>query len=760
MGDQIASKMQVKKRNGRLEDVDLNKIVRAIRMCAKNLSHVDPMKVATKTVSGIYHGATTKELDEISIRTAAQLVTEDVEYSKLAARLLNTYIKKDVMMNDIASFSQSISKSYELGLLNEDTFKMVQSNKRKLDDAINEDRNDLFEYFGLKTVYDRYLWKDLKQSILLETPQYWFMRVACGLSKNPKEAIRFYNFFSTFLYLPSSPTLFNSGSVRPQLASCFLLDSPNDSLESIYDRYKEVAQLSKYAGGIGISWSRVRSRGSIIRGTNGFSNGIVPWLKTLDSSVYAVNQGGKRKGATCVYLETWHADIEEFLELRDNTGEELRRTHNLNFSHWIPDEFMRRVEENKKWSLFSPFDVPELSELWGEDFDKCYRKAEEDGRYVKQIDAKELYLKMLRTIAQTGNGWFGFKDTANRLSNQTFDKQNVIHSSNLCTEIFEVTSDNSVAVCNLGSINLANHVVNNKVDYDKLRKSVELAVHVLNNVLDKNFYPIKASEKNNKEWCPIGLGVMGLQDVLFKLKYPFYSKEALELTSTIAEEIYLSAVETSIKIAKTRKPFKNYQYTRGFHGKLAPDLLGVQPRQAERYRAIKRDLKLHGMRNSLLIAIAPTATIASIAGTYECIEPQTSNIFKRETLSGEFVQINRYLVDDLKDRKLWSEDMKKKIVQQNGSVQYINEVPNDIKNLYKTVWEIPQKHIIDMAAARMPYIDQGQSLNLYMETPRIEKLASMYFYAWKKQLKTTYYLRSRPATKIQNSSQEDCTVCS
>ncbi len=450
--------MQVRKRNGDSEPVDVNKIVRAVERCADDLSEVDPLRVATKTISGLYDGATTAELDRLAIQTAAEMTGEEPQYSRLAARLLAGYIAKEVKNQGIASFSQAVTLGHAEGLIGDQTATFVKDNARKLDDAIAPMADWEFEYFGIKTVYDRYLLRHPSTRLVLETPQYFLLRVACGLSRTAAEAIGFYRMMSSLAYLPSSPTLFNSGTSHPQMSSCFLVDSPRDDLDSIYDRYAQVARLSKFSGGIGIAWSRVRSRGALIRGTNGASNGIVPFLRTLDSSVAAVNQGGRRKGAACVYLEPWHPDIEEFLELKDNTGEEARRTHNLNLANWIPDEFMRRVEADELWSLIDPDEVPELPDLWGDAFDAAYREAEAAGRYVRQVKARDLYGKMMRTLAQTGNGWMTFKDASNAKCNQTADGAGVVHLSNLCTEITEVTTDGETAVCNLGSINLAKHL--------------------------------------------------------------------------------------------------------------------------------------------------------------------------------------------------------------------------------------------------------------------------------------------------------------
>jgi len=738
--------MQVRKRNGDTEPVDVNKIVKAVELWVADLDEVDPLRVATKTISGLYDGATTAELDKLSIQTAAELIGEEPQYSKLAARLLAAYVDKEVRLQGVASFSQSIKYAYDQGLIGDDTARFVSRNARKLDDAVDEAGDLRFEYFGLRTVADRYLLRHPQSRQVVETPQYWLLRVACGLSETPAEAIGFYRLMSSLAYLPSSPTLFNSGTRHTQMSSCFLVDSPRDELDSIYERYHQVARLSKFSGGIGIAWSRVRGRGALIRGTNGKSNGIVPFLKTLDAGVAAVNQGGRRKGAACVYLEPWHPDIEEFLELRDNTGEDARRTHNLNLANWIPDEFMRRVEADADWSLIDPSDAPELPDLWGEAFDAAYRAAEKNA--VKTIKARDLYGRMMRTLAQTGNGWMTFKDRSNALSNQTASGD-TIHLSNLCTEILEVNSDEETAVCNLGSINLGVHVTTGGVDWAKLRATVHTAVVFLDRVIDINYYPSEQAAASNPRWRPVGLGLMGLQDAFFTLRLPFDSAAARDLSTRVQEEIYLTALETSADLAEKFGAHPAYAQTRAAQGDLHPDLWNAEPAQRERWAALRSQIAAHGLRNSLLVAIAPTATIASIAGCYECIEPQVSNLFKRETMSGEFLQINTYLVRELKARGLWTAQIREQIKRAEGSVQGIAELPAEVRELFRTAWELPQRALIDLAAARAPYIDQSQSLNLFLSAPTIGKLSSMYLHAWKSGLKTTYYLRSRPATRIQ-----------
>ena len=763
--------MRVRKRNGSLEPVDVNKIVNAVARAAEGLLGVDPLTVSTRTIAALADGATSRELDELSIRTAAGLIVEEPNYSKLAARMLATYIDKEVRNQNLPWFSESVEQGHSLGLIGDETVELVRANSPALNAAVDSQRDRNFEFFGLRTVYDRYLLRHPDTRSVIETPQYFFLRVACGLSDNAEEAIGFYDLMSSLSYLPSSPTLFNSGTTHPQMSSCYLLDSPEDSLEGIYQRYSDVARLSKYAGGIGVAWHRVRSKGSLIRGTNGLSNGIVPWLKTLDSSVAAVNQGGRRKGAACVYLEAWHADIEQFLELRDNTGDHARRTHNINLANWVPDLFMERVEKDWRWSLFDPKKVPELTDTYGEDFRRIYEQAEGEKLYERQVPARQLYTRMMRTLAETGNGWMTFKDAANSKCNQTGpgsdgewnSRDRVVHLSNLCTEIIEVTSQDETAVCNLGSLNLgafatpASHAGTNGsalagFDFEQLGQVVRLVVGYLDKVIDVNYYPTDEAADSNRRWRPVGLGVMGLQDVFFKLRLAFDSNEARMLSRRISEEIYYNALWASTEIAERESPHPAFEETRAANGKLQFDLWGVKPSEPQRWGLLRERIARHGLRNSLLIAIAPTATIAAIAGCYECIEPQVSNLFKRETLSGEFLQINRYLVAELQSRGLWDADMIADVKKAEGSLQSISRIPDDLRAIYRTAWEIPQRTLIDMAAERGAFIDQSQSLNLFMEAPTIGKLSSMYMHAWKRGLKTTYYLRSRPATRINQTT--------
>ncbi|EQD57986.1 ribonucleotide-diphosphate reductase subunit alpha [mine drainage metagenome] len=673
--------MRVTKRNGTHEAVDLGKIVRAVTRAAQGLHAVEPLQVALKTIGGLYDGASTRELDELSIRTAAALTAEEPEYGQLAARLLGQVIEKEVRGQDIQAYSQAIARGAQLGLINARLVEFSAAHARKLDDAIDVAATARFEYFGLRTLYDRYLLRHPETRQVLETPQYFFMRIACALGGGDMaETLLLYRALADLDYLPSSPTLFNAGTTHEQMSSCYLLDSPEDSLEAIYARYSDVARLSKFAGGIGLSYSRVRAQGALIRGTNGRSNGIVPWLKTLDASVAAVNQGGRRKGACCVYLEPWHADIEDFLELRDNTGDEARRTHNLNLANWIPDLFMQRVEQDAAWSLFDPRQVPQLVDLWGDAFTRAYEEAEARGLAKRTLQARALYARMLQTLAETGNGWFTFKDRSNATCNQTAASGNVVHLSNLCTEILEVNTEAETAVCNLASINLARHVNDDGVDFDKLARSVALAVRQLDRVIDLNYYPIPGTRRSNARWRPVGLGVMGLQDVFFRLRLAFDSDAARALSTRISEEIYFHALRSSCVLAEQCGAHEAFADTRAARGELQFDYWPeAQPQDAARWDELRARIRAHGLRNSLLIAIAPTATIASIAGCYECIEPQISNLFKRETLSGDFLVINRYLVEELKQLGLWTAAMRDAIKRAEGSIHGISEIPAPLR---------------------------------------------------------------------------------
>lgn len=750
--------MLITKRDGSRESVQFDKILRAVTQACDGLDGVEPVAVAKVTIGALHDGATTRELDEQSIAAAVMMAMEEPNYSRVAARLLARLVAEEVGLE--CTFTDYMDQAVGYGLLADETRALAQADLPAILGALDDTRDGDFEYFGLKTIYDRYLLRRPDTRSVFERPQWLFMRVALGLAASVEEAIRLYELMSTFRYMPATPTLFNAGTRHPQMSSCYLLTVAEDSLEGIYKAYADCARLSKWAGGIGIDWTPVRATGAHIHGNNGTSSGLVPFLKVLDSSVHAVNQGGKRKGAAAVYLQPWHADIEAFLDLRQNTGAEERRTHHLNLALWVPDLFMKRVEADGEWSLFCPSAAPELLEVWGQDFEAHYERLEREGKATKRMSARGLYARMLQCLAETGNGWICFKDTANARSAQTGEPGNVIRSSNLCTEILEVTSASETAVCNLGSINLAAFVADGAFDFEALRRTVRQVVPALDRVIDRNFYPTREAADSNRRWRPIGLGMMGLQDVFFQLRLPFASEEARTLSNRIAEVIYFEALGQSVG-----RSFPAYLESRYFRGQLQMDLarsLGHPvPPLHEDWASLREAIRESGVGNSLLLAIAPTATIASIVGATESIEPLVSNLFKRETLSGEFIQINRYLVRDLQSRGLWTSAVRDQLIAGEGSIQQIPEIPDDLKALYRTAWELPQKALIDMAAERSAFICQGQSLNLFMEAPSLGKLSSMYMYAWKQGLKTTYYLRSRAKTKIQKTTiQERAIACS
>jgi len=755
-----AEDMHVIKRDGSQEEVKIEKILHAVNRACRGIANVEAIDIAKRTISGLHEGSTTEELDNLSIATAVSLMGEEPNYSKVAARMLSESVRKEVG-RDMA-FRDYLKRAAEHGALSDSVLGIAMKDVQTIEYAIRHERDDLFEYFGLKTLVDRYLLRHPQTRKLIERPQWMFMRVALGLSKDVEEAIEFYEVVSQFFYMPSTPTLFNSGTRHPQMSSCYLLTVAEDSLQGIYKTITDCAHLSKWSGGLGVDWTPVRSSGALIKGTNGLSNGIIPFLKVFDSSVHAVNQGGKRKGAAAIYLEPWHSDIESFLELRNNTGSEERRTHNLNLALWIPDLFMRRVEADADWSLFSPEAVPSLLKTYGTEFDKAYEDYEKSGKALKKVSARQLYSRMMQTLAETGNGWICFKDKANLRSSQTALPGAIVRSSNLCTEILEVTNSEETAVCNLGSVNLSAYVHDGKFDFDKLASVVETAVTFLDRVVDINFYPTREAKNSNQKWRPVGLGVMGLQDAFFKLGYVFDSPEAKKLSDQISETVYYHALKTSSKIAKQSGSFPAFKDSRYAAGDLQVQLARAhQPEMPALHfdwDALARDIQQNGLRNSLLIAVAPTATIASIVGSYESIEPQISNFFKRETLSGEFLNINRYLISDLKALGLWSPEIRAKIIESEGSVQGLEIIPMEVRAKFRTVWEISQKMLIDMAASRSAFVDQSQSLNLFLEEPTIGKLSSMYMYAWKQGIKTTYYLRSRAKTKIKKTTVEETKV--
>ena len=755
--------MQVVKRNGTSEPANLNKILASLTKVCAGLD-IDPAKIATKVIGGLFDGATTMQIDELTIDKGIWLINENPEYSTAMARVLMGVIHKEVNNQEIQSFSQCIAAGNSVGLISDEVNEYVRKNARKLNAAIHgEERDNKFEYFGLKTVYDRYLLRHPITRQVIETPQFWLMRVACGIFTNDiKNTIEFYNVLSSHEFMSSTPTLFNSGTKHTQMSSCYLLDSPLDDLGEIYDQLKRVALLSKFAGGIGIDYTSIRAADSLIRGTNGLSNGIIPFIHLQDASVIAVNQGGKRKGAAAIYLEVWHADIMAFLELRDSTGDPHRRAHNLNLANWIPDEFMRRVRAKEDWTLLSPDDpeVAALTRMHGDAFAEAYKAVE--AKYVamevkplwyKVVPATVLWHRVCKTLAETGNGWVNFKDTANGACMQvTPTNGRIVRSSNLCTEILETVDQDNVAVCNLGSIVLSAVVTpERKIDWVALARIVKLGMTALNQVIDKNFYPVEEAANSNMDWRPVGLGVMGTQDFLHKMGLHFDDEAGVDAIEEIHAFIYYHALKTSCEIAKKDGPFPQYENSRYAMGDLHIDLYDngrplVSPGGID-WDALRKDIKKYGVRNSLCIAIAPTATIAGIVGVGECIEPTFSNLFTRTTLSGEFMQVNAALTNDLRKLNLWNDDVRAQIIAGEGSVQHIDCLPDWIKRKFRTVWEYSMHVLMRLANVRGRYIDQSQSLNLYMANATIGKVSSMYMAAWEKyNAKTTYYLRTRAAS--------------
>lgn len=710
-------------------------------------------------VEGIFYPEEKHEALKVVASRVAELIPENPIYDFVAADLL---IQASSIEVEVLFGEEKLAETYVIcgrgQWLNDDTADRMELFLLK--DMKLKEPSDI-RYIGAKMLHDRYYLRD-KQGRLVEDSRLFFFRVACGIASDAEHAERLVAILTNFDCLPGTPTLYNAGTLHSQMSSCYLLDAPEDSLEGIYDQYKNIARLSKFAGGVATSWTKVRSRGAHIAGTNGKSNGITPWLKTLDSSVLAVTQGGRRKGACCVYLEPWHADVYEFLELKDNAGDESRRTHNLNIANWIPDLFMKRVLGGGDWTLFNPADVPKLHDTHGEDFNQLYELYESQGKGVKTVAARDLYARMMRTLAETGNGWMTFKDTANAACAQVTKENNwVVHSSNLCTEILEVTNNGNTAVCNLASINLANFVGPEGVLESRLENVVANMVEALDNVIDRNYYPTKEAKRSNSMWRPVGLGVMGLQDAFFKQGLSFDSPEAKELSTKLQSKIYEFAVTRSAELAWDKGSFEAFEASKYAAGWTHPNSYGAAPNMD-----LEGTIMGNGLRNSLLVAIAPTASISSLAGVYSSIEPQVSNLYKRENLSGEFVVINQYLVKELMSRGLWTPRIRKAIADAGGSVQAISEIPDDVRALYKTAWELGNKVTIDMAAARQPYIDQSQSLNLFVESPDLDTLSSMYMYAWQNKLKTTYYLRSRAASTIRAAgaqktfTDEEALACS
>ncbi|MBY0433360.1 MAG: ribonucleoside-diphosphate reductase subunit alpha [Cyclobacteriaceae bacterium] len=745
--------MLVLKRDGHRESVKFDKITARIEKLCYGLDPklVNPVEVAMKVINGLYDGVSTQELDNLAAEIAASMTTRHPDFAKLAARIAVSNLHKVTSK----SFSNTMKRLYQhvdaktgqnAPMISKETWRVIRDNAAELDDAIIYDRDFSYDYFGFKTLERSYLMKI--EGKVVERPQHMLMRVAVGIhGEDIKAAIETYELLSEKWFTHATPTLFNAGTPKPQLSSCFLLTMKDDSIDGIYDTLKNCAKISQSAGGIGLSIHSVRAKGSYIKGTGGTSNGIVPMLRNFDMTARYVDQGGgKRKGSFAIYLEPWHADVFDFLDLKKNHGKEEMRARDLFYAMWIPDLFMKRVESNEMWSLFCPNEAPGLADCYGEEFERLYEKYEKEGKFRKQVKAQDLWFEILESQIETGTPYILYKDAANRKSNQK--NLGTIKSSNLCTEIIEYTSADEIAVCNLASIALPKFVTaDGKFDHQKLYEITKVATRNLNKVIDVNYYPVAEAKRSNMRHRPIGLGVQGLADAFIMLRMPFESDEARGLNKDIFETIYFGAMEASMELAKVNGPYETFKGSPVSKGIFQFDMWGVTPNSGRwNWEQLKRDVKQYGVRNSLLVAPMPTASTSQILGNNECFEPYTSNVYTRRTLSGEFIIANKHLMKDLMSLGLWSETMRQKLISTNGSVQPIPEIPQNIKDIYKTVWEISQKAIIDMSADRGAYICQSQSLNIHITNPNFGKLTSMHFYAWKKGLKTgMYYLRSTAA---------------
>ena len=745
--------MFVAKRDGRKEPIMFDKITARIRKLNYGLNPlVDPVRVAMRVIEGLYDGVTTSELDNLAAEIAATMTTTHPDYAKLAARISVSNLHK----NTKKSFSETMEDLYtyvnprtgkKAPLLSEEVYNIIKKNADKLDSSIIYNRDFGYDFFGFKTLERSYLLKLNGQ--IVERPQHMLMRVSIGIHLNDIEsALETYELMSKRYFTHATPTLFNSGTPKPQMSSCFLLAMKDDSIDGIYDTLKQTAKISQSAGGIGLSIHNVRATGSYIAGTNGTSNGIVPMLRVFNDTARYVDQGGgKRKGSFAIYVEPWHADIFDFLELKKNHGKEEMRARDLFYAMWTPDLFMKRVEQNAEWTLMCPNECPDLYNVHGDEFDKLYLKYESEGRGRKTIKARDLWEKILESQIETGTPYMLYKDSANRKSNQK--NLGTIRSSNLCTEILEYTSADEIAVCNLASIALPMFVKDGEFDHQSLFDVTVRVTKNLNRVIDCNYYPVKEAENSNFRHRPIGLGVQGLADTFIMLRLPFTSEKAKELNQEIFETLYFAAVTASAEEAKKDGPYETYKGSPMSKGEFQHNLWGIKDEELSGrwdWLALRKTVKKQGVRNSLLVAPMPTASTSQILGNNECFEPYTSNIYTRRVLSGEFIVVNKHLLEDLVDKGLWNEDMKQELMRNNGSIQNIDGIPDDIKELYRTVWEMSMKDIIDMSRHRGYFIDQSQSLNLFMEGATMAKLTSMHFYGWKSGLKTgMYYLRTKSA---------------
>ena len=745
--------MQVVKRSGKREDVSFDKITaRVKKLCyGLNTKYVDHIEIAKKVIQGLYDGVTTTELDNLAAETAATMSTEHPDYALLAARIAISNLHK----NTDKSFSKTMKALYhyidpktgeKAGLIGDESFDIIWKHKDKLDSSIIYDRDYSFDYFGFKTLERSYLLR--MDGEVVERPQHMLMRAAVGIhGEDIESAVETYRLMSEKWFIHATPTLFNAGTPKPQLSSCFLLSMTEDSISGIFETLSRCAKISQSAGGIGLSIHNIRAKGSYIKGTGGTSNGIIPMLKVFNDTARYVDQGGgKRKGAFAIYLEPWHADIFEFLDLKKNHGKEELRARDLFYAMWIPDLFMERVKEDGEWSLFCPNEAQKLFDSYGGEFEALYHQYEKEGRARKVVKAQDLWFAILESQIETGTPYILYKDAANKKSNQK--NLGTIRSSNLCTEIMEYTSPDEVAVCNLASIALSKFVKEDATyDFEKLYEITRIVTRNLNKVIDINYYPIPEARNSNMRHRPIGIGVQGLADAFIMMRMPFDSPDARQLNKDIFETIYYAAVAESCSLAEEFGSYESYKGSPASKGELQFDMWGVEPSDRWDWSALRKKIKKHGLRNSLLVAPMPTASTSQILGNNECFEPYTANIYTRRTLSGEYIVVNKHLLKDLIGLGLWNEDMKQRLMAANGSIKDFPEIPAQLKELYKTVWELSQKVIIDMAAERGAYICQSQSMNLFVENPNYGKLSSMHFYAWQKGLKTgMYYLRSKAAT--------------
>lgn len=761
--------MYVINRHGTKEEVQFDKITERIgRLCVGlDERHIDPVAVAQRVVPGLYDGVTTVQLDELSAETAASMVTVHPDYALLASRIAVSNLHK----NTLDSFSATVHKLYHYvhpitgeraPLISEAVYNVVMEHAETLDAAIVTDRDFTYDYFGFRTLERSYLLKT--DGKIAERPQYMFMRVAVGIHQQDiPAAIETYNLMTEKWFTHATPTLFNAGTPIPQLSSCFLLAMQDDSIGGIFDTLKQCAEISKSAGGIGLSVHNIRAKGSYISGTNGQSNGLVPMLQVFNHTARYVDQGGgKRKGAFAMYLEPWHADIFDFLELKKNHGKEEHRARDLFYALWIPDLFMERVQEDGDWTLMCPHECPGLYDSHSAEFVRRYTQYEAEGRGRKTVSARKLWRAIVESQIETGTPYILYKDHANRKSNQ--QNLGTIRSSNLCAEIIEYTAKDEVAVCNLASIALSKFVrpeapAGERYDFAKLHEITKVVTRNLNKIIDVNYYPVEEARRSNFRHRPIGIGVQGLADAFMLLRHPFESEEARMLNKAIFETIYHAAIEASLELAQQHGAYETFAGSPMSKGQFQFDLWGVEPSDRYDWERLRQQVMQHGIRNSLLVALMPTASTSQILGNNECIEPITSNIYTRRVLSGEFVIVNKYLMHDLIDLGLWDEAMKNKIIAGNGSIQHIDEIPDELKELYKTVWEIKQKAIVDLAADRGAFVCQSQSLNIFLREPNFKKLTSMHFYGWNRGLKTgTYYLRTQAAADAIKFTVDVATV--